>query len=160
MMGRLSDRPMMRAASIPHRGQTTPTAVLVRLAMDRSYPLRCIRLDARNAVTVSRLAGRGPREAPDPITATFRTGHLFPVSLLVNPLWGGARNGPNKLRLFSSQSYIPVDSRNAAEPVFGGTSDTRVATFYRIDVFVGFCQAGVIDRQGDSTNSGLKTRIP
>ncbi len=40
MMGKLSDRPMIRAANIPHRGHTTPTAVLVRLAMDRSYPLR------------------------------------------------------------------------------------------------------------------------
>jgi len=39
-MGRLSERPMMRAASIPHLGQTTPTAVLVRLGMDRSYPFR------------------------------------------------------------------------------------------------------------------------
>jgi hypothetical protein len=37
MMGRLSDRPMMRAASIPHLGQTTPTAAVVRLGMNLSY---------------------------------------------------------------------------------------------------------------------------
>lgn len=36
-MGKLSDRPMIRADSIPHLGQATPTAVLVRLAMYHSY---------------------------------------------------------------------------------------------------------------------------
>jgi hypothetical protein len=40
MTGKLSDRPMIRAASIPHLGQTTPTAVLVRRAIIRSYRLR------------------------------------------------------------------------------------------------------------------------
>jgi hypothetical protein len=36
MTGKLSDRPMMRAASIPHLGQATPTAALVRLGMNIS----------------------------------------------------------------------------------------------------------------------------
>jgi hypothetical protein len=40
MTGKLSDRPMIRAASIPHLGQTTPTAVLVRRAIVRSYRVR------------------------------------------------------------------------------------------------------------------------
>jgi hypothetical protein len=48
MMGRLSDRPMIRAASIPHLGQTTPTA---------AFGLRAIRslltrLDAVGPLTV------------------------------------------------------------------------------------------------------------
>ena len=45
-MGKLSDRPMIRAASMPHLGQTTPTAVLVRLAMIAPILLDADYLDA------------------------------------------------------------------------------------------------------------------
>jgi hypothetical protein len=48
MTGKLSDRPMMRAASMPHRGQITPTAVLGLLAI----PSLLTRLDAASALTV------------------------------------------------------------------------------------------------------------
>src|SRR5262245_59731390 len=48
MTGRLSDRPMIRAASIPHLGQTTPTAAL------GLRPIRSLltRLDANGPPTV------------------------------------------------------------------------------------------------------------
>lgn len=48
MTGRLSDRPMIRAASIPHLGQTTPTAALGLRAI-RSL---LTRLDASAPLTV------------------------------------------------------------------------------------------------------------
>src|SRR4051812_11502689 len=78
MMGKLSDLPMMRAASMPQRGQTTPTAALVRLAID----LAPVPLDAGNATAVSGLPPLPDKGATDPITGVFLAGIIVGLTHL------------------------------------------------------------------------------
>lgn len=136
MTGRLSDRPMILAASIPHLGQTTPTAAL---------GLRAIRsllthLDASRPQTVLDMPLiSGKRGDSEPGVGKYvafprKSSHIAGVRGQARPYICGYDDRPGD---------ISVTLRSSPFPLWRAYSNTLVYTPSNIDVIV---RTGTRDR--------------